>query len=200
MIFLVNFDSQNDYPPNIIYQTISNTTIEDGLFNQRTNTIILLINQSNTTFSILTLNVHENIYENWIEKSTKLWYSSSSIHLSLGQRYLYIFNAQTMFLQIFALPLTSTAWKQNFLLNLPNNQPIVNYLVDEKFQFLWILLGYNQHQLYICHLKLFSCQLYMNIIHLNSPFQFLINWNAQQFYLYSKDYFLIFEYNNNQTK
>ena len=73
-IFLINFDSQNDYPPSSIYQTKSNTTIEDGVFNKRTNTIILLMNQLNATFSILTLNVNDNIYENWIEKSNQLSY------------------------------------------------------------------------------------------------------------------------------
>ena len=101
-----------------------------------------------------------------------------------------------MLLQIFTLPLTSTALKQNYLSNLPINQLIVSYLVDEKLQFLWILF---EHQLYICHLKLYSCQLYMNIFHLNLPVQFLINWNSQQFYLYSKDYLLIFDYNGNRT-
>lgn len=193
-VFLVDFDSS----PSIIYQTKMNTTIENGLFNKRTNTIILLINQSNETYFILTLNIGDHLNKNWIVKSNKLFYSSY-IYLSVGQRYLYLLNNQTMLLQIFNLPLTSTAYKQNYLLNLPQNQRILNYLIDEKFQFLWILFEYYQYQLYICQLKSFSCQLYMNIFNLNKPIQFLINYNYQQFYFYSKNYLIIFKYNHNQT-
>jgi hypothetical protein len=197
-VLLVNFDTQTNSSPSIIYQTKLNTTIENGLFDKRTNTIILLINQSNETYFILTLNIHDNLNKNWIEKTNKLFYSSS-IHIALGQRYLYLLNNQTMLLQIFNLPLTSMVYKQNYLLNLPKNQRILTYLIDEKFQFLWILFEHYQYQLYICQLKTFACQLYMNIFNLNKPIQFRINWNYQQLYFYSKNYLIIFKYNYNQT-
>jgi len=197
-IFLFNFNSQNDYSSSIIYQTKFNTTIENGLFNKRTNTIILLINQLNQTYSILSLNSYDNIYDNWIEKSNKLIYSSY-VYLSISQRYLYILNNETMLLKIFTFPLTSTAFKENNLLNLPKNGKIFNYLIDEKFRFLWILFENNPYQLYICHLKTSLCYLYMNIFNLNKPIQFIINWNSQQLFIYSKNNLIIYEYNQNQT-
>lgn len=198
IVFLYNFHLDENYLPNIIYKTKVNSTIEYGLFNRRTNTIILLINQLNQTYSIHSLNVQDNIYDNWIEKSNKMFYSSY-VHLSISQRYLYILNNQTMYLQIFNLPLTSTSFKQNYLLNLPKNQTIINYFSDEKFQLLWILFENIHYQIYTCQLKTFSCYLYMNIFNLNKPIQFLINTKSQKFYLNSKNNLITFEYNQNQV-
>lgn len=195
---LVDFDSSVNSAPAIIYQTKDNTTIEDGLFHQRKNTIILLLNQSNESYSLMTLNAADDIYENWIVKSNKLIYSSL-IHLTLGQRYIYLLNQQTMLLQIFNLPLTSTVFRQNSLSNLPRNSRLVKYLIDERFQYLWILFEQNFYQLYVCQLQSSSCQLYMNLFHLNPPIQFRIHWNTQQFYLYSRNYLILFQYNSNQT-
>ena len=197
-VLLVNFGSPVESSPTIIYQTKINTTIENGLFNKRTNTIVLLINQLNETYFILTLNAYDNLYTNWIEETNKLFYSSY-IHIALGQRYLYLLNNQTMLLQTIHLPLTSTIYKQNYLLNLPRNQRMLTYLIDEKFQFLWILFEYYQYQLYICQLQTSVCQLYMNIFNLNRPIQFQINWKYQQLYFYSKNYLIIYKYTHNQT-
>lgn len=193
---LVDFDSSTS--PATIYRTKGNTTIEDGLFHQRKNTLILLLNQSNESYSLLTLNAADKIDENWTGKSNHLIYSSL-IHLSLGQRYLYVLDQQTMVLQIFNLPLTPTVLKQNSLKNLPQNSRLVKYLIDERFQYLWILFEQNFYQLYICQLQIYSCQLYMNLFHLNLPIQFRIHWNAQQLYLYSRNYLILFQYNSNQT-
>lgn len=199
-IFLLNFNfNQNDYLSNIIYETKYNSTIEYGLFNKRTNTIILLINQFNQTYSISSLNVQDNIYNNWIEKSNKI-ISSSYMYLSMSQRYIYLLNNQTMFIQIFSLPLTSTPFKQNYLLNLPKNQTIINYIIDEKLQLLWILFeNVTFYQIYTCQLKYFLCYLYMNIFNLNKPIQLIINSKSQQFYLKTKKNLIIFDYNQNQV-
>ncbi|CAF0886146.1 unnamed protein product [Rotaria sordida] len=197
-IFLFNFDSQHDYSPSIIYETKLNTTIENGSFNKRINTIILLINQLNETYSIVTLNVYDTIYNYWLEKSNNIKYSSY-IYISLGQRYLYVLNNQTMLLQIFTLPLTLTSYKENYLINLPKNQTILNYVIDEIFDFLWILFENIQPQLYICQLKTFNCYLYMNLINLNQPLQLYINWKYQKLYINSKNSLIIFDYNQNHT-
>jgi hypothetical protein len=178
-VFLYKFDSENGNSPSIIYQTKSNTTIENGVFNKRTNTIILLIKQFNETCSITSLNVYNDIYNYWKEKSNKIPYSSF-IYLSHGQRYFYLLNSQTMLFQICPLPLKSTSCKQNYLLNLPLNPTILNYIIDENFDFLWILFENLPYQLYQCQLKTFSCHLYMNIFNLHKPIQIHINWNYQQ--------------------
>ncbi|CAF1110805.1 unnamed protein product [Adineta steineri] len=198
VILLYNFDSQTDNSPSIIYQAKSNTTIENGLFHKRTNTIILLINYFNETYSILSLNIHNNLYDYWKEKPNDIIYSSY-IYLTLGQQYLYLLNSQTMLLQIYTLRLKIMKHQEINLLNLPINQKIVNYIVDEKYQYLWIIFENSPFQLYICQLKTFSCYLYMNIYNLNKPIQFYINWKYEQFYLYSNMSLMIFNYNQNGT-
>ncbi|CAF3398600.1 unnamed protein product [Rotaria sp. Silwood1] len=197
-IFLLNFDFEQKYSPSIIYETKPNTTIENGLFYKRTNTIILLINQLNETYSIVTLHIYDTIYNYWIEKSNNVKYSTY-ISISLGQRYLYVLNNQTMLLQIFTLPLTSTPYKQTYLLDLPKNQTILNYIIDEKFNSLWILFETASYQLYVCQLKTYHCYLYMNLINLNKPVQVYINWIHQKLYINSKNSLIIFDYNQNHT-
>ncbi|CAF2095557.1 unnamed protein product [Rotaria magnacalcarata] len=197
-VFILNFDVQGDYSPSIIYRAQSDATIENGFFNKRTNKIILLINQLNQTYSIIILNVNDDIYKSWIEKSTRITYSTY-VSLAQGQRYLYVLNKSTLLLQIFALPFTSTSYKENYLTNLPKNQTLLNYIVDEKFYSLWILFKNIQSQLYVCDLRTYNCHLYMNIINLHERGHLSINWKYQQFYIYSKENLLIFEYNQNQT-
>ena len=198
IIFLFNFDSHNYDSPSIIYQTKLNTTIEYGLFNKRTNTIILLINQLNETYSISSLNTYDNIYDYWSERPNNIIYSSY-IYLSLGQKYFYVLNPRTMLLEIFSLPLTSIAYKQNTLSNLPKNQMIINYVIDERFNSLWIILKNIYYQLYKCDLQTFSCNLYMNMFNLYNPIQFNINWISQRLYIYSINHFIILEYNQTYT-
>ena len=197
-IFLFYFDFQNDYSSSIIYQTKSNTTIEHGLFDRLTNTIFLLIKHSNEKYSILLLNHHDYVYNYWIEKSNKLIYSTY-IYISLGQRHFYVLNHQTMLLQIFNLPFISTLYDEDYLLKLPKKKKIVNFVIDEKFHILWILLENIQHQLYMCQLNTYSCRLYMNIFNINKSIQFFINWKYQQMYIYSANYLSIFDYYENQT-
>jgi hypothetical protein len=197
-VFLFNFDSQNYDSPSIAYQTKLNTTIEYGLFHKRTNTIILLINQSNETYSIISLNTFDNIYDYWNEKSANIIYSSY-VYLSTGEKYFYTLNPRTMLLEIFTLPLTSTAYKQNNLSNLPRSSMMINYVIDEKFHLLWIIFKNIQYQLYKCDLKTSSCYLYMNMFNIYNPIQFSINLNYQQLYIYSVNYLIILEYNQTQT-
>ncbi|CAF2772259.1 unnamed protein product [Rotaria sp. Silwood2] len=197
-IFLFNFDSQQNHSSSIIYETKANTTIENGLFNKRTNTIILLINQLNEAYSIVALNVYDTIYNYWKEKSNNIKYSTY-IYISVSQRYLYVLNNQTMLLQIFALPLTLTPYKQNYLIDLPKNQTILNYVIDEKLNFLYILFENFQYQLYVCQLKTYHCNLYMNSINSYKPVQLYINWIYQKLYINSKDSLIIFDYNQNHT-
>ncbi|UJR36453.1 hypothetical protein I4U23_029176 [Adineta vaga] len=185
--------------PNIIYQTQSNTTIEQGLFYRRTNTILLLIKQLNSTYSISSLNTFDNLHTYWNEKSYKTIFSSP-IYLAVGQRYLYLFHSKTMLLQTFTLPLISLPFKQYFLFDLPTTEKVVNILIDENLQFVWILYERNQyHQLYICQLKISSCNFLMNLYNLIQPIEMFLNRRYEQFYIHSQNYLMIFEYNSNQT-
>lgn len=197
-VLLLNFDLQEDSSSSIIYQAKENTTIENGLFNKRTNTILLLINQSNKVYSVILLNIYNNLYYNWREKSNKLIYSTY-VYLGVGQRYFYVLNSQLMFLETFTLPLTLKAYERNYLKNLPKNQTVLNYVIDERFQFLWILLENVQIQLYRCQLTTYDCKLHINLFYLTQPIKLSMNSLHQQLYIYSKEYFILFQYNQNQT-
>lgn len=197
-IYLINFDIREDYSPAIIYEAQANTTIENGLFHKRTNTIILLVSQLDNAYQLISLNVHDDIYNYWKEKSNKITFSTY-VSLSISQNYLYVLNNQTLLLQTYNLPLTTTVTKKNYLKNLPANQTIINYIIDEKFHSLWILIETKQTQLYICDLISYDCYFYMNINDLNKPLELHIDWKFQQFYIHSKEHLMIFDYNQNET-
>ncbi|CAF0780679.1 unnamed protein product [Adineta ricciae] len=186
-------------PPSVIYETKPNTTIEQGLFHRRTNTILLLLNEFNTTYSVTSLNTLDTLHTYWNEKLSNKVYSST-IHLSLGQRYLYLFDPRTSLIQTFTLPLSASVFKQNDLLNLPKTERALSFLIDENFRNAWILYQTNHfHQLHVCQLETSSCQLLVNIYNLISPIKMFISWKSEQFYIHSQNYLMIFEYNHNQT-
>ena len=192
-VFLLNYDSLTS-----IYQTNSNQTIEFGVIHPKTNTVFLLINQLNVNYQIRTLNPPENIYTNWIEKSSDLVFSSS-VSLSIGQRYFYVLDNQLYLLKIYSLPLTSSSTKDISLRNVPKNGKIFKYLIDETYQLMWILFQSNPYRMYICQLETSQCYLYTNIMNFDTPEQFFIQWHTQQIYLYSKQYLILFDYNQTQT-
>ena len=187
-----------DRSSTIIYQSKSNATIEGSRFHQPTKTILLLVNHPNESYSIVSLNAEKKSKGKWMERSHEIS-TSSNVYLSLSQRYLYLFYSQTKRLQLSPLPITSNSFEDHFLSNLPNNQRVVDYHVDEDFHFLWILFGATPFSLYMCQLQSYSCRLLVNLIEIHPPIQFLIRWSHQQFFISSRTRLLLFEYNDNQT-
>ena len=187
-ILLFDFQSTS-----LLFETQSNQTIESAVVHRKTNTVIFSLDNS----KVYTLNPTESV------SSTTNLLVSSTDYLGISQQYLYILNIETHLLNIYSLSLSSSssssAIKQIQLTNFPNNTKILKYLIDENVQLIWILFQTDPYEIYICHLTTSQCQFYTNIINFGRARQFSIDWSAQQIYLYSKQYLILFEYNQTQT-
>ena len=195
---LLDTKRSKDPSSTVIYQSKSNGTIEQSRFHQLTNTILLLLNYRNQTYSIVSLNLEKKSKGKWIEQSYQIS-TSSNVYLSASQRYVYLFYSQTKRLQVTPLPITANSFEDRVLSNVPSNQRVVDYHVDERFHFLWILFDGSPYSLYMCQLQSSSCRLFINLIQTRPPIQFLINWNNQQLIISSRIHLVLFDYSENRT-
>lgn len=188
----LNFQDQSSM---LIYETPTNASIRSAQFHPSKKILVLLLQHSNQSSSLLTLQSTPS----WHEISHH-WFNSTDLFFSLTERNLYLLHSKSKRMEIFSIPIFNKVRREFHLENSPTQSELIDFILDEDLRFLWMLFGTTPHSLYLCQLDPpHTCRFFVNLMELEEPIRILLDRTSEQFFITSRRFLFTFEYSSSQT-